>query len=424
MNDMTNAVACMNQEGRFGPEQGVKQDIIAAIAAANYKDNGALFDPLTIAFARGGDFSVVYQGSGDNFIQFLQFNGTRTDGFLPMGDFALTNQGSVERTPIMLVKSDTPGVLAHPTGFNWILDDHGSGEGTDLAYYWPVAPEGYQALGICVGINGAAPDASHYWCVSTSYLQPSTVTGYWSDAGTHWSHDGSLYTPVVGDIRAQDTIVFAPTTLLSAEGGVGQDKSACLVLGKLFLPISGSPAPYPTYDPTFGQGTSTAQGIQEVAVLPCSVISDPLTGSNPQNTPFYYLAGQPYWGCTTAFPSPLGGTYSNSYTIGTSKSESSGFQNTTSVTVGADVGIEAGDAGGFSAHMSVSYTNEMQVSGSVTQGTDTSATQTLTLNLPVAKRVLVWQKTVEFATYRTNGQILAMAKFQTSELDFTDSNPT
>jgi hypothetical protein len=303
--------------------------------------------------------------------------------------------------------------------FTFILNDHGSGNDADVAYWWPVAPAGYQAVGLCV-TNGAVPNPSNYWCVAMAYLENAGVSPYWNDSGSHWVANGSLSRPSLTDTPASGSLLLTPTTILSNQQmGGGGEYSFCLVVDKLFLAVPGAASPLPTYSDNYGYGSSTPEGIVQVAVLPASVITDSNLGAQPGSTPFYYLAGQPYWQCTKAFPSPVGGQYTASYAVGTSTQVSKSFQETNSVTVGADVGIEAGEKGGFSAHMSVSYNHEMQVAGSQEAGTSTESSESLTLNLPVSLRVLVWQKTVEFVTYRTNGQVLNKAPFQTSEITMT-----
>lgn len=394
--------------------------IAAAIAGADYANAGALFNPLLMVFARPGDFSAVWSSQrGDHHIEFLQFNGSRKDGFLPLGDFALTTQGSIARTAIMLVKSAKPGVLAHPAGFIWIGDDKGSDNPSGIAYYWPLAPEGFQAMGICIGIDGVAPDPVQYWCVSGECVAPSAAAAFWSDSGQQWSrHDGSLSVPIADGIRPQDRMVLAPTTLLSNAHGAWPGRANCLVLDKLFLPVKGGGVPYPDYHLNYGRGSTMSQGIEIVAVLPCIAVADPLPGSGAQDSPFYYLAGQPCWTCVHAISAPIGGIYSSAFMTGASRVASRGFQYTTALAVGADVGVEAGQ------RMAVSYTSELQLAGTVRfGGGESHLVQTLSLNVPRAARMLIWQKSVDLVTYRTNGQPLAVARFMTSEIDFTDSNP-
>ena len=411
---------------RFEPVEELatpRAAITAAIGAADYASTGAPFNPFLMKFANATDFNDIWNADRGPYVEFWQYNGQRTDGFLPLGDIALVGgvSGPIAQTPIMLLapNAENGGALAHPLSFTFILNDHGSGNDADVAYWWPVAPPGYQAVGLCV-TNGAVPNPSNYWCVADAYLQSAGVSPYWNDSGSHWQANGSLSRPSLTDTPASGSMLLTPTTILSNQqmDGGGQ-YSFCLVVEKLFLTVPGATSPLPTYSDSYGYGWTTSQGIVQVAVLPASVITDSNLGAQPATTPFYYLAGQPYWECTSAFPSPNGGEYTAGYIVGTSSVVSKSFQETNSVTVGADVGIEAGEKGGFSAHMSVSYTHEMQIAQSSQAGNNTEVSQSLKLNLPVSQRVLVWQKTVEFVTYRTNGQVLSDAPYQTTEITFT-----
>lgn len=400
----------------------------AAIAAANYMSVGAPFSPFLMKFAAAEDFSNIWSSErGKTPIRFYMYIGQRSDGFLPLGDYAVTEAVPFIRTPIMLLGQDPNhlGALAHPTGFTWILDDGGSGNSNHIDYWWPNAPEGYRAVGICVS-NGGTPNPANYWCVSDEYLQDARTTPYWDDAGQRWKHHiGNLSCPSIGNAQAGNSLLLAPTTILSDEytsSQSGNTNSHCLVVNKLFLPVPGATVPSPTDSDNYGSGIVTAQGIVNVAVLPCNVVVDTNLGGEPQNSPFYYLAGQPYWECTQALASVSGGIYQTSYTVGTSSESSKAFQETNSVTVAANVGVEAGASGGFGAHLSASYTCEMQVakSSSIRNGTET--TEHLSLNLPPASRILLWQKTVEFVTYRTDGSSLSTASYRTSEITFSASS--
>lgn len=396
--------------------------VTAAVTAANYAENGAPFDPFLIKFANPADFVNGWTTENFSPISFYgEYKGDPSQSFFPLGDFAAVYEIPIAKTPILLL-APMPGngaALAHPTGFSWILDDAGSGNPNDISYFWPTAPSGYQALGICVGFNGQSPDTQNYWCVKTEYLQNTPTQNYWSDEFQGWKyHDGSLSIPSLTGVGVQDPkLLLAPTTLLSNAFGNLQNTSWCLALDKLLLPVQGASTPAPGYRPEYGDGTRTAPGLDNVAVLPSTVIDDP--GS--ESSPFYYLAAQPEWVCARSFTSWKGGTYSDSFMIGTSQESSSGFQHTTSLTVGAEVGIEAGPA---SAKASVSYTDEMQLSGSVTYGTDTEQTKSLSLNLEDAERTLIWQKQTDFVLYHTAGDELRRVRYQMADLLFTNSNST
>jgi len=399
--------------------------VFDAVTAANYAVNGAPFDPLLIKFTSAKHLTNGWNSeTGDTQISFYQFPdpADRSDQFLPLGDIASINNADSSKTPVMLV-APAPGqenMLAHPTGFNWILDDNHSGNSNDIAYFWPQAPDGYQAMGVCVGFNGATPNVENYWCVNVNLLRDVPTRSFWSDSGQGWSsHDGGLNVADLSNIPSNDKFLVAPTTILSVEGG---NPGLCLILDKLMLPIAAIPAPELTYE--FPSEEQTAKGLSSVAVLPCTAIADSNLGTTPLTDPFYYLASEPFWAMAQGDPAVKGGEYTQKLTVGTSSEKSTGFQDTTSITVGADVGV---DADGFSAHMSVSYTDEMQVTSQSTIGTNTEMETEVKLELPVAKHIFIWQSMASIVAYRTRGtaaegaDLLSSVDFQKNVADFTAS---
>jgi hypothetical protein len=396
--------------------------VLAGIDAANYATNGAPFSPLMIAVAAPGDFSSLWTGGGDTAIEFFGFNGSRTDGFLPLGDTAVLNGAPFTGVPVLLFKA-MPGdeiALANPTGFTWILDDAGSGNPNDIDYWWPIAPDGYSACGIALSGSGNPPDPNNYWCVSNGFLQATATADFWSDAGAGFKHhDGSLSIPVID--TAQQTpgkqFLLAPTTLLSNDGG-GANFSFVLVLDKCMLPVQGGAAPDPQYSPTNTQGTTTGMGVGQVAVIPCSAISDPNRGILPANSPFYYLASQPFWQCTGSYSTPGGGSFSQSVEVGTSQSSSTSVQDTSSLTVSASVGVQAGAA---STSVSVSYTEEMAVTVDTSAGSNSEAAEILTLTFPPAQITQMWQQMTDLDIYRTDGSTLVSAVYGNADLRITQS---
>jgi len=392
--------------------------IYEAIKAANYAQNGAPFAPFLMKFASRGDFGVIWSSErGDTPIDFFRYTGTRTDGFLPLGDYAITDRVPFGKQPIMLLKPDAnhPDALAHPTDFAWILDDAGSGNSNDISFWWPIAPEGYQAVGVAFGAD--KPNPQNYWCVKNAYLQEMATRGMWADGGSHWKHhDGSLSAPAINATAPSDSLFLTPTTFLSNEYG---GKGYALVVDKLLLPMPG-PTPYmPTYSDSYSIGSSTAQSVVNVAVIPASVIVDHSAGAEPDSAPFYYLAGLSSFQCTNAFAAPEGGTYSKDISIGTTAISSKAFQETNGVTVSASVGIAAGDKGGFNAQLSVTYNYEMQVTTSESVQNDTLTTESIQLVVPKSNRVLMWQKNVEFVTIRTDGTRMINALYGTQETTLT-----
>lgn len=396
------------------------QIVLSAITQADYRNKGAPFSPFLMKFAGQNDFRNIWTSQrGDQQYAFYAVAGPRADGFLPLGDYAIPKTNSLARTPIMLLGLDPgfPLALKHPTGFTWILDDKGSGNPDNLVYWWPTAPVGYTALGVCV-TNGAQPDVNSYWCVANEHLQAVGVAPYWTDAGQHFkSHDGSLSVPAIGQRQSSDSLVLTPTTILSNEHAAnngGQTNAFALVVSKLLLKPQ-APPPAPIYDDSLNSGSRTGQGVSVIAVLPANVVNDP-GQVLIQDNPFYYVACEPYWNCALAFSSPNGGSYTMSCSVGVSVEQSSSFQQSTSLTVGADVGIEADS---LKASMSVSYTKEMSITTESSQRNDKVVETTIQLNVPQSPRVLVWQLNDELVSYRTNGVSLSRATYSNPEVIFT-----
>jgi len=401
--------------------------IAAAIAAADYRTNGAPFEPFIIKAAEEEDFTPIWTSQrGIPGIAFYRYKGARNDGFLPLGDYARV-EDAPRRMPILLLKP-MPGhedALAHPTSF----DDYKSGNDRDLTYFGMVAPDGYMPVGIAV-TNGELPRAEDYWCVNVNYLSEADLEPFWSDSGSHWSHDGSLSAPVTKQGEGGGKLLIAPTTMLSDERirDVGGRKDAfALRVEKLFLDVPGSAPVRPAYSDGASEGSRTPMGIHKVAVVPCNAVHDIWVGLQPADCPFYYVAGHPLWTCLGAYRGQKAGTFSHTFTIGSSTSSSKEFAQTTSLTVSADVGIEAGKDGGRSAHMSTSYTEEMSIRTSTTATHATETSDEVRLDMPEAERVLLWQRVMRFTTYRTNRRgdprisEVASVDYMTHESDITAS---
>lgn len=384
--------------------------ILQGIQKADHAKNGAQFRPLLLKFTAA---SLMHNGwnseKGDTQISFYSFPGPSdsSDTFLPFGDFATVNNTDAGKAAVMLaapipgqMANDGKPLLAHPTGFEWILDDKHSDNPNDIAYFWPTAPEGYEAIGVCFGFNGAAPAAANYWCVHKQLLQQAALRNFWGDAGQDWkSHNGDLN---VVDLTNQDlgnveTLLLAPTTFLSVEKG--GDLGRGLVLDKAFLDAK-IPVADPVYYDDCQEGDKTVPGLARAAVLPCTVVTDPNENSSPLTDPFYYLASEPYWDCFQRLPSEKATHWSKQVSVGTTTTDSNTFQRTSSLTVGAETGIEAE---GLSAKVSVSFTDEMQVS--VYRADEKSSLQVTTadIDLPTAKLVFVWLERTNIVLYRTEG---------------------
>ena len=412
--------------------------VLEAIKNEQYASEGAPFTPLLLKFTTASKLQNGWNSEkGDTQISFYTFPGATdaSDQFRPLGDFATINNADRDQAAVMLVApmtghTDNAGrpLLAHPTDFEWILDDKHSDNKVDIAYFWPTAPEGYEAVGICVGFGGAKPSTENYWCVSKELLQSVSTAGFWSDAGQGWkSHNGDLNVPnlanqMPGDLKHD--LLLAPTTFLSVEKGGNLGR--CLVISKPMLAGITIPVLKPVYNEQTQEDDETDAGLVSVAVLPCTVIDDPNRESSPLTDPFYYLSSEPYWKCLKQLPSSSGDTvWSSDVTVGTVGTESTSFQETSSLTIGAETGVEAA---GVSAKISVSYTDEMQVGTSSTKEHSSQGTTGESVPLKPASEVFfIWQEWTSIVLYRTGAGpdggagVVNSAPFQKSSVALTHS---
>lgn len=90
--------------------------------------------------------------------------------FVSAGDYAQTNYDPPSGSMIGLASLDGPGqtpLLASPTSFQQIYLDQGSGAYLDGSLWWPVAPDGYTALG---GVANGAANSSGWEPPSTDVV--------------------------------------------------------------------------------------------------------------------------------------------------------------------------------------------------------------------------------------------------------------
>jgi hypothetical protein len=393
-----------------GSNTAAMNAITAAIHSANVRVNGARFDPFKIKIANAdfpsddpqiGKFQPIWTSErGNTPMQFFQYQPGPNDSkaFLPLGDIAIVGKNpSANNSGGMVFASDNAAALAHPTGFTWILDDHGSGNPADVKYFWPIAPPGYTALGVCFS-NGDAPDPSHYWCVANEYVVATTGNGYWSDAGQGWkSHNGDLHVPALPKVSTSQ-LALAPTTFYSAEGG---QTPQYLLVNQCVLGLSAPTTPDPAYFPGLAISDTTDVGVSQVAVLPYSAVADTGFQNQSLESPFYYLASQTQWLCTDQLSAPDGGSQTVSSLVGVTQSDATSFSSSTSLTVSAEVGVEFD---GLSSKVSTSYTQTFGYETSSSTTNDTQTSTATTVNLPKAEKIFLWNQVGVLQVFRDNLQ--------------------
>ncbi|HJQ38313.1 MAG TPA: Vps62-related protein [Thermoanaerobaculia bacterium] len=403
------------------PDAQAVQAIINAINALNLAQGiNITFTPFQIACLPGTFDNLWNNQRGDQDITFFQSNGSGGN-FLPLGDMAIVNQsldpGSVPDTAgVLFAPANDTSVLAHPVGFNWILNDSGSGNSRNVDYFTINPPEGYVAMGIALNSSGAQPNVNNYWCVRTDLVRAVGAQGIWSDSGQHWKHhNGDVSRPVANVPMAEPYMLFAPPTLLSAEGGT---PAYAVVMEQANLQITPFDAAQPTYDPTITTGDETSYGLTSVKIVPYTAVTDPGYLNQSTASPFYFVAAEPYFLCTYALSTPAGGSFQVTQTVGTSQSDSNTFSQETSLTVSADVGVAYGPA---SASVSASYTNSFGTSVSHTSDHSTQVQTQITLNLPAKQRTWIWERQTQISVFRTDQTQLAPVTYSEPDIEFVSS---
>ena len=209
----------------------------------------------------------------------------------------------------MLFAPDDDGrdIFAHPTGFTRIVSDAGSHNSHDVVYYRMTPPPGYESVGICF-TNGELPNANNYWCVNRKYLQVVDSVEAWSDQNAHWmSYNGSLNAatfarpagspPATTDLASDDNILILPPTYLSVQD-LANERAYALVGQQAMLPVLPFDPPDPPDDPKITSGATTTYGLGRVAIVPYTAVpADAWYGQQAINSPFYFIASEPYWEC-------------------------------------------------------------------------------------------------------------------------------
>jgi Insecticidal Crystal Toxin, P42 len=397
------------------PDAAAAAAVHAAIAAGNYPTNGVNYAPFQVKFAYASSFNPVWWdmrfvgAPRPATVTFFQFSDRTTGNFLPLGD-VLTTTGAGESGPLLPLDGgvmlfaptpDDPGALAHPTGFEWILDDHGSGNFQNLSYWRPIPPNGYQALGMCFG--SGAPDPSRYWCVKNDYLKAVSLQALWSDEGQGWSHNGNVNTPAFSnkiETVPEGQMLMIPRVCLSAESS-GAVSPWALVVAQARLPVSRFPPPDPAFDPAIKANATTTFGLGEVFIVPYTAVAgDAGFPNRAVASPFYFVAAEPYWLCTKTRSTPSGGSQTSSVTVGVSQTQSTTFQETTTLSVSAEFGAKFKS---FSGKVSATYTRAFQLTTATSQTDSTQVVESETLNTPKQPTTWFWALQTQIAMFRTGG---------------------
>jgi len=382
----------------------------AAINTADFGNEGAPFAPLLVSVCPPRQFSWVWQADVSLYKWLPRDPNNPPYKFLPLGD-VMANNGSDPR-PLLFAMIDDGSpepALAHPLDFNWLCDDGGSRNPNDINYWLPVAPPNYVAMGIC--FSYPKPDVNSYWCVHKRYCLGLERTQVWQPGG--WHRDGRLFIPTAPSVDHQlvpeGHVLLVPQTVVSANvPAYGLNLQLCL------LPIASIAPEEPVYVDG-QQRTQLNAGVSNVVVVPYTTVVDPID-NQPSNSPFYYIAAEPYYAYSAGFPSPAGGSQTVTLIVGVSETDSTTFSETSSLTVSAEFGAEFG---GVSSKLSASVTETLglEVQRSLTKSTETQFETSI--NFPPAQMVYLWQEMAAIVPFRQDGSQLPGVSYRNSTTKMT-----
>ena len=131
------------------------------------------------------------------------------DGYYSLGDYGV----ATHRAPhfITLVKAVKEDALRAPLYFSQRWNDRGSGANKDVAFYEPVCPSGYRALGhISIDSYRTQPQTKEFRCVKAEYAVKGKWQFIWNDRGSWADRDVSVYMAVPDGsgqgLRAMSTV--------------------------------------------------------------------------------------------------------------------------------------------------------------------------------------------------------------------------
>ena len=173
----------------------------------------------TIATPQQDTAIIVYQvtlkkkiwndaGSAAN-KDFSSWSAEIPDGYYSLGDYGVANR----RTPhfVTLVKAVKEDALRAPLYFRQRWNDRGSGANKDVAFYEPICPLGYCALGhISIDSYRTQPQTNEFRCVKSEYAVIGKWQFIWNDKGSGADRDVSVYMAVPDGsgqgVRAMSTV--------------------------------------------------------------------------------------------------------------------------------------------------------------------------------------------------------------------------
>jgi hypothetical protein len=412
--------------GAAAPNAAAVQAVTAAIKADNPQVNGVNFGPFdAFVVPTAGNFVDIGDTGANTSVSFYQYQGTAPGPWLPLGDIVAVGGSPLPAGIMVFAPGSDPQAFANPTGFVQILVGM-TGALQPLFYWRPVPPADYVAVGICFS-TGDTPLVGNYWCVSEKYVQQVSAATAWSDAGAGWNANGDVlapvFTPTAPELAPEGSILILPPTFLSAQDADGGNELPYALVGtQATLEVAPIVRPAPVYvDGVTAPGSTTTYGLGNVVVVPFTAVPGDAIPNQALRSPFYYVASEPFWACSQVLPTPSGGTMEMTEAIGLSQTNSTRFQQTTSMTVSCEFGAAYG---GVSASVSASFTEEFQLETAQANTGTTENITTVSLTLPTQPITSIWEGQNAIQVFRADGTPVSTVTYSMSDLRFAPSGMT
>jgi Vacuolar protein sorting-associated protein 62 len=171
---------------------------IQVIRASGKTGESAKGEP-TLIVSTTSNYGWLYndQGSGAHMDVSIYRPQPSDSSYSILGDYAQGNySGPTGNSLIVKAVNDDPAnpLLKYPMGYAQVWNDHGSGGHNDGSIWFPVAPDGYRAIGfVCVG-GYDPPILANYACLRRDLTVDAQAGSLiWNDQGSGAHMDVSLY---------------------------------------------------------------------------------------------------------------------------------------------------------------------------------------------------------------------------------------
>ncbi len=320
---------------------------------------------LAIKFVNQFQLAWWDKGSGGN------YNGAYYKPIVPQGFHALGYYGqgnyNEHNGVVVVVKELERGALARPTGYQLIWTDKGSGADMDGAFWRPIAPNNYVALGLVVTGNYNKPSVNEVMCVRQDLVQLGQPGDQvWIDKGTgadvdfgSWEIDSP---PISGH---EEYSYIAAGTFFGVASHNRPNANPLLYCLKLKLPFEKRQVnpKQPTLESTQEPPRKTEAQLANSVWIPFLSVNDDQRNLEWKinNSPFYRLDREEYYSMKFHHfnNTEVTDSIKDSLTVGISKTKSEKFSQQTGISITTEFSGGGIANVGFNKKMSITLSLQL-----------------------------------------------------------------